>query len=253
MKNGSRRVIRPLLTLMLAMHMTAAHAEDAPQAIANAMPGTNISSTSATVIEGLYEVVAGDNVLYVDASGRYLVIGSIYDLQDDVDLSAERRAQVTTTSATTSTKAPNTPLSSLPLTAAITTGDGDRALTIVTDPQCSWCRRLWIESLESLEGTTVRHLLLNPSAQAVGILCAKNPGKALSEAFDIAVTTAKTPVPSARCGRLARAKIARVQAFAEAIGMLGTPILIRDDGAVHAGYLGRAELLNWLGGSSDET
>ena len=253
MKTRSRRVVTPLLTLMLAMHMTVTQAEDAPQAIANAMPGTNISSTSATVIEGLYEVVAGENVLYVDTSGRYLVIGSIYDLQEDVDLSAERRAQVTRTSAVTGSKTPSTPLETLPLTAAITTGDGDRALTIVTDPQCSWCRRLWIESLESLEGMTVRHLLLNPSAQAVGILCAKNPGKALSEAFDIAVTTAKTPVPSTRCRRLARAKIARVQAFAEEIGMLGTPILIRDDGAVHAGYLGRAELLNWLGDSSDET
>jgi ribosomal protein uS11 len=118
MKNESRRVVTPLLTLMLAMHMTAAHAEDAPQAIANAMPGTNISSTSATVIEGLYEVVAGDNVLYVDTSGRYLVIGSIYDLQEDVDLSAERRAQVTSTSAATGTKTPSTPPESLPLTAS---------------------------------------------------------------------------------------------------------------------------------------
>ncbi len=253
MKNESRRVISPLLTLMLAMHMTAAHAEDAPQTIADAMPGTNISSTAATVIEGLFEVIAGENVLYVDASGRYLVIGSIYDLQEDVDLSAERRAQVMRTSTVTDTKTPSTPPQSLPLTAAITIGDGDRALTIVTDPQCSWCRRLWIESLGSLDGVTIRHLLLNPTTQALGILCAKDPGKALSEAFDIAATTAKTPVPSTRCRRLARAKIARVQAFAEEIGMLGTPILIRDDGAVHAGYLGRAELLDWLGGTSDET
>ena len=252
MKNGSRRVITPLLTLTLAMHMTAARAEDAPQAIANAMPGPNISRTSATVIDGLFEVVAGENVLYVDKSGRYLVIGSIYDLQEDVDLSAARRAQVMSTSAVNGTKTRSAPTESLPLTAAITTGDGDRALTIVTDPQCGWCRRLWIESLDSLDGVTIRHLLLNPSAQAVGILCAKNPGKALSEAFDIAATTSKTPVPSTRCRRLARAKIARVQAFAEEIGVLGTPILIRDDGAVHAGYLGRAELLNWLGGSTDE-
>lgn len=243
----------PVLTLMLAMHMTAAHAEDTPQAIANSMPGTDISSTSATVIKGLYEVVAGDNVLYVDESGRYLVIGSIYDLQKDVDLSAERRAQVMRTSDVTGASTSTTPTESLPLTAAITTGHGDHALTIITDPQCSWCRRLWIESLESLEGMTIRHLLLNPSAQAMGILCAKDPGEALSEAFDVAGTTTKTPVPSTRCRRLARAKITRVQAFAEEIGMLGTPILIRDDGAVHAGYLGRAELLNWLGGAIDET
>ncbi|MEX2258972.1 MAG: DsbC family protein, partial [Woeseia sp.] len=170
MKNRSRRVVTPLLTLMLAMHMTAAHPEDAPPAIANAMPGTNISSTSATVIDGLYEVIAGNNVLYIDESGRYLVIGSIYDLQEDVDLSAARRAQVKRTSALSGSKTPGTAPASLPLTAAITTGDGDRTLTIVTDPQCGWCRRLWLESLSSLDGVTIRHLLLHPSAQALGIL-----------------------------------------------------------------------------------
>ncbi|MEX0824003.1 MAG: disulfide isomerase DsbC N-terminal domain-containing protein, partial [Woeseia sp.] len=132
MKSESRRAVTPLLTLMLAMHMTAAHPEDAPPAIANAMPGTHISSTSATVIDGLYEVVAGDNVLYVDESGRYLVIGSIYDLQEDVDLSAARRAQVTRASVGNRSKAPGTAPAPLPLTAAITTGDGDRTLTIVT-------------------------------------------------------------------------------------------------------------------------
>ena len=251
MKNASRRVVTTLLTLLLAIPMTAAHAEIAPPTLAAVLPGTTISSTSATVIDGLFEVVAGDNVLYVDASGRYLVIGSIYDLQDDVDLSAVRRAQVLTTA--TGTKTLSWPPQSLPLAAAITTGAGERALTIVTDPQCSWCRRLWVESLGSLDGVTIRHLLLNPTAQALGILCAKDPGKALSAAFDIAATTSKTPVPSARCRRLAKAKIARVQAFAAALGMLGTPILIRDDGAVHAGYLGRAELFNWLGGSTDAT
>ena len=69
-------------------------ADDTVQTIATAMPGTTIKSTMPTVIEGLYEVIAGENVLYVDTTGRYLVIGSIYDLKEDKDLSAARRAQL---------------------------------------------------------------------------------------------------------------------------------------------------------------
>lgn len=252
------RLFHSLLTLLLTVTGSVVQADDPPQSIANAMPGTDISSTAATVIDGLFEVVAGDNVLYVDTTGRYLVIGNIYDLHEDKDLSAERRAEVRKASGlaveTSIVPTSNTPSTrSLPLTSAITTGSGERSLTIITDPQCGWCRRLWLESLSRLDGITVNHLLLNTSAQSVGILCAPNPGKALGQAFEIGATTAKTPVPSARCRRQAAEKIARVVEFAEHLRLLGTPILIRDDGEVHAGYLGRTALMDWLEGASDAT
>lgn len=247
-----------LMALLVIVTSSVVQAENPPQTIANAMPGTDIRSTSTTVIDGLFEVVAGDNVLYVDTTGRYLVIGSIYDLQEDKDLSAERRSEVSKASRlaveTSIVSTSITPsVQSLPLTSAITTGSGERSLTIITDPQCGWCRRLWLESLSRLEGITVNHLLLNTSAQSVGILCAPDPGKALGLAFEIGATTAKTPVPSARCRRQATMKIARVVEFAEHLRLLGTPILIRDDGEVHAGYLGRTALMDWLEGVSDAT
>ena len=253
MKKPSRNSRSTVMVLMLAPAMMVAQAEDGPKSIANAMPGTDIRSISPTVIDGLFEVVAGKNVLYVDKTGRYLVIGSIYDLKEDKDLSAERRAEVTQTAIEPGASTSTTAVESWPASAAITTGDGDRSLTVITDPQCGWCRRLWIESLGSLDGVRINHLLLNESAQAVGILCADDPAKALGQAFNIAATTVKTPVPSARCRRQAREKIARVVRFAEGLRLVGTPILIREDGAVHAGYLGRAELLTWLGGTSNET
>ena len=63
---------RALPGLLLGLTAGAVIADEASETIAEAIPGTRISSTSPTVIDGLYEVVAGKNVLYVDKTGRYL-------------------------------------------------------------------------------------------------------------------------------------------------------------------------------------
>ncbi|HNP37383.1 MAG TPA: DsbC family protein [Woeseiaceae bacterium] len=251
MNTHSRTALLSLQALLLISPQGALRADDAAHTIASAMPGTPIKSTLPTVIEGLYEVVAGDNVLYVDTTGRYLVIGSIYDLKEDKDLSASRRAQVSQASAEPGLEQQRIRLDAVPLEAAITVGTGDRSLTVITDPGCAWCRRLWLESLNSLSGVRVHHLLLSRTPESLGILCAKDPGAALGRAFEVSATTAKTPVPSARCQSEAQAKIARVARFAERIGAVGTPVLIRDDGVIHAGFLGRDALMDWLGGDTD--
>lgn len=251
MSTRQRIALYFLHALLLVSPQGALLADEAAQTISGAMPGTTIKSTMPTVIEGLYEVVAGENVLYVDTTGRYLVIGSIYDLKDDKDLSAARREEVLRASVASGAPQPSTAIDAVPLEAAITVGAGDRSLTVITDPGCAWCRRLWLESLNNLSGVRVNHLLLSGMPEALGILCAKDPGAALGRAFEVSATTAKTPVPSARCRSEAQAKIARVARFAERIGVVGTPVLIRDDGVIHAGFLGRDALMDWLGGNTD--
>jgi len=251
MNTRQRITLFSLQALLFISPHEALLADDAAQTIATAMPGTTIKSTMPTVIEGLYEVIAGENVLYVDTTGRYLVIGSIYDLKEDKDLSAARRAQLSQESATLGAEQQRIRLDGVPLEAAITVGTGDRSLTVITDPGCAWCRRLWLESLESLSGVRVNHLLLSGTPEALGILCARDPAAALGRAFEVSATTAKTPMPSARCRSDAQAKIARVARYAERIGAVGTPVLIRDDGAIHAGFLGRDALMDWLGGDTD--
>ena len=237
---------------VLFLTMATAVAEQPEPGISDSLRGTAITSSTPSVIDGLTEVVADENVLYVDASGRYLVIGSIYDLHEDKDLTAERRAQVRQSQKWPSASNLTNRLDRLPDSAAITTGVGDRRLTVIMDPHCGWCRRLWAESLSDVEGVEVRHLFTIPSAEVVGILCAPHPGEALSRAFEVAATTTKTPVPTARCRRQASEAIGRVARFLESAGLSGTPILIRDDGDVHVGYLGRAALLSWLDGSSND-
>lgn len=249
---NTRTALFAFPALLLISPAGALLADEAAQTIAHAMPGTSITSTTPTVIDGLYEVIAGENVLYVDTSGRYLVIGSIYDLNEDKDLSAARREELRRASATLGVKQPRVQLDDVPVDAAITIGAGDRSLTVITDPGCSWCRRLWLESLSRLDGVRVHHLLLSDAPDALGILCAQDPAIALGRAYAVAATSPKTPLPSARCERVAQAKLTRVARFAERIGAVGTPVLIRNDGAIHSGFLGRDALIAWIGeGSSD--
>lgn len=239
---------------------SAVLADNAPETIASAMHGTQIESTSPTVIDGLYEVVAGENVLYVDKTGRYLVVGSIYDLKTDTDLSAERRAEVIEAKAVSVVTEEPQPavaeaLSSLMSARedlAIVTGSGDKVVTVLTDPDCGYCRRMWSETLSDVEGVQVRHVLLSRSDRSIGILCASDPSKALHSAFDVSGTTTKTPVPSSSCRRQATSKVNRVLRFVQSAGLPAvTPILIREDGVVHTGYLRRSDLINWIGGQTD--
>lgn len=240
------RRAQPIALMMLVITVTA-RAEETPTDL---LPGTAITSSRPSVIDGLTEIVAGENVLYVDTTGRYLVIGSIYDLAEDRDLSAERRAELERTRQDEGI-ATRIPLDQLPIDAGLATGNGPKSLTVIMDPACGWCRRLWAESLRDLAGVTVRHLLPQPSEQAIGILCASNPPEALARALEVAAVTQKTPVPSADCRRQAAEQIGRVTRFIDDAGLHGTPVLIREDGAVHRGYLSRRALRAWLDGGDE--
>jgi thiol:disulfide interchange protein DsbC len=239
-----KRIRRPMPSVLLILVISiTARAQEPP---GNLLPGTAITSSQPSVIDGLTEVVAGENVLYVDTTGRYLVIGSIYDLAEDRDLSAERRAELKR-----ARQGESVSLDQLPIDAGLTTGSGPKSLTVIMDPACGWCRRLWAESLRDLEGVTVHHLLPQASVQVIGILCASNPPEALARALEVAAITRKTPVPSAACRRQATQQIGRVAGFIEHADLHGTPVLIREDGAVHRGYLSRHALRAWLDGGDD--
>ena len=256
-------LIRPLWLFLMAnvaASGSAVLADSSPETLASAKHGTHIDSTSPTVIDGLYEVVAGENILYVDRTGRYLVVGSIYDLKTDTDLSAERRAEVRHAKANNpvvdepspSVAAALSSLMSAQEDLAIVTGSGETAVTLLTDPDCGYCRRMWSESLSSIEGVEVRHLLLSRSDKSKGIVCAEDPAHALHRAYEVSGTTAKTPIPSPSCKRAATSKLNRVLRFVQSAGLPSvTPILIREDGVVHVGYLRRSDLINWIGGQTD--
>ena len=212
------------------------------KSIRQALPNTQITSIQPTPIEGLVEIVAGRNVLYADPTGRYLLVGSLYDTHTATDLTAERKAESSAIE-----------WKNLPLDAAIKYGGkGSLKLAVFIDPDCPWCKKLH-QQLVSLKDIQVYALLypveeLHPGARSktAAILCAADPLKAL----DSAMTGAALPQSSdPACLDQATAKIANVERFARNHNLHGTPTLISGDGRVRAGFLDEQSLRAWLDAS----
>ncbi|RZL71779.1 MAG: DsbC family protein, partial [Sphingomonas sp.] len=58
------------------------------------LPKTQVSKVDCAIVDGLCEVTAGSNLFYVDRSGRYLIIGRVYDMETRQDLTATRLLEI---------------------------------------------------------------------------------------------------------------------------------------------------------------
>lgn len=216
------------------------------QAVHQALPSTKIDAIAPSPIPGLVEVVAGQNILYVDTSGRWLVVGHLYDLKTARDVTAERKAQLS-----------RLDWQELPLDAAVHYGEGPLRLAIFSDPDCPWCRKL-NKALRQAKGIEVWEIMfpvpaLHPTARdkAVGILCHAQPAEALAHVMDGKPIDGEPP--TADCTTWAQQRVDQAMAFGRAHGIQGTPTLVAPDGRVRNGYLPLDQLRIWLEEGVEDT
>ncbi len=200
-------------------------------------PATQFSKVSKTPLKGVYEVVMGPNVAYVDATGRHFLFGHLFDMQTQTDLTARQLVGGGAPAVTyeTAPPAPGTPidLAQLPLGDALkrVNGTGERMLVVFSDPLCPYCKRLDAD-LPELANTTV-YTFLTP-------ILGPNSRKA-----------AETLWAESAPGRDKElAAIDRNLALASRLGVNGTPTLIRADGQRTAGAMPPSDLAQWLDASA---
>ncbi len=159
----------------LALSCAAAHADTASDLKASIESNTKgkvvVTSVAPTAVNGIFEVVSGAEIFYVDSSGRYgFVDGRMMDLREGVDLTAQRLDIVS-----------RIDFRKLPLHLAIkeVRGSGKREMAIFEDPGCPVCRVL-SKFVSQLEDVTVYHFMLPvtdptsiPKVKAVWCLPAK--------------------------------------------------------------------------------
>ncbi len=198
-------------------------------------PSTVIKSVSSTNLPGVYEVVMGKNVAYVEESGRYFLFGHMFDMQTQTDLTegkimAEQVAKVD--------------FKKLPLKDAIkiVRGDGSRRVAIFSDPDCPYCKQLE-NNIANLTNVTIYLYLfpidqLHPQAKAksVGVWCAADQVKAWDGLM------LRNEVPTGQCEN----PVDRNIALAEAMGINGTPTVILPDGSIIPGAPSPAKLEQML-------
>ncbi len=201
-------------------------------------PATRFGEVNSTAWPGVFEVVMGSNLAYVDASGQYFMFGHLYDMKVQRDITAERKDLLT-----------RVDFAALPLNDAVkeVRGTGARVLAIFSDPDCPYCRRLEAE-IKTLTDVTLYTFLmpiasLHPDARgkAIAIWCAKDRVQAWH-----AVMWRDDAVSAKECAH----PIDRNVALGERLGISGTPTLVGSDGRLLAGAASLAQIEAWLGQST---
>lgn len=178
-------------------------------------------------IDGWYTVQTGSIVAYVSASGRYLLQGDLIDLDNQINLSeASRNIARRDLMATVSDDQ----------VIRFTPPDVKYKVSIFTDVECTYCRRLHSQIAEYLaDGIEVRYLLYprnGPASRSWStseqIWCAADRNNALTMA------KLDKKFPSQTCDA---SIIEKHYAMGRDVGLSGTPAIVLEDGTLISGYL----------------
>lgn len=226
------------VSLAHAQQAIPAATEESAPAIAEKFramyPNTRFTDVRKSKVVGLYEVVMGNNIAYTDDTGRYFIFGSLFDMREQVDLTAQRRQ------AGRKTEFPSQFLSNAIKTVK---GDGSRVVAVFSDPDCPYCKRLEGE-LARLDNVTIYTFMypleqLHPEAKtkAIAVWCSKDR----EQAWNQLVLTGAAPKLTA-CANPINDNLV----LGSRLGVTGTPTLIALDGRVLPGAAPAEKLDQWL-------
>jgi thiol:disulfide interchange protein DsbC len=246
---GSRFVgLRPIVALGAALMLSACSGEGAVAATAAPAKPVAASAAEATIrkvlaervpklpaidevtpspVPGLFEVrFAGTEIIYVDATGQFLLQGALIDTKTMANLTEQRVDRLTAVD-----------FKSLPLQDALVfkQGDGSRKLAVFADPNCGYCKR-FERDLLTVQNVTIYTFLMpilgpDSTVKSRDIWCAKDGAKAWrawmvdSVAPDKAADSCKPDV------------LARNVELGRKHRINGTPALLFEDGTRKPGAL----------------
>lgn len=227
-----------LLPLLAALAAPTLALEEAPAKIADKFkamyPNTAFKDIRKSQLSGIYEVVMGDNIAYTDESGRYFIFGHLYDMQEQVDITAKRRQESRKT---------EFPTQLLGNALKQVKGDGSRLLAVFTDPDCPYCKQLEDELLR-LDNVTIYRFLyplesLHPEAKtkAISVWCAPERNQAWTDLMMLG----KRPKLMACTNPINDNLVLGTR-----LGVVGTPTLIAADGRLLPGASTAERIDQWL-------
>lgn len=229
-------MMKKLLSLMVAgaLSLGTAMADEAQaRAALEQKLGIPASELSAAPIEGFFQVVTPQGMLYISEDGRRLLHGSIYDVENgmmnltELAMGSVRKAK----------------LEAFEKDMIVFPAKNEKhVVTVFTDISCGYCRKLHDDMAKYNEkGITIRYLAFPRGGQGTAawtemehVWCAEDPKKAL--------TLAKASGKSGS-NKTCDAHIAEQYALGGTFGVNGTPALVLESGAMVPGYLPPDRLL----------
>jgi len=174
---------------------------------------------------GMYEVITQGKVFYISKDYKYVFIGNIIDVINKKNITIERIKEIR-----------KIQWSDLPLSDAIAIkrGDGSHKVSIFTDPDCPFCRKLH-EELYKLDNVTIYVFLyplvqLHPEAKkkSIAIWCSDDRENSLKVVMDGKKINNRKDCTN---------PIDRNITFGKAHNIDGTPAIIFQSGEVIQGYI----------------
>jgi thiol:disulfide interchange protein DsbC len=233
-----KRTVAAVIWLSLTLAAYAQQPDEAPPQIVTKFkamyPNTNFNQIRKSQLPGLYEVVMGENIAYTDETGRYFMFGHLYDMKEQVDVTAKRKLD---------SKKSEFPSQFLANAIKTVKGDGSRVVAVFSDPDCRYCKRLEAE-LARLDNVTIYTFLyplesIHPEAKSksISVWCSPDRAKAWAQAVH------EGSVPKlVACNNPINDNLV----LGSRLGVVGTPTMIALDGRVLPGAVPVERLDQWL-------
>ncbi len=198
------------------------------------------AAASAEIVEApaknVYQVELGGSFYFAYVDGDHVLFGDLIDTKNKVNLGTQAKS-----------KRMAKVISEVPTSKMIVYGpkDAKRHITVFTDIDCGYCRKLHREVPQLTDaGIQVRYLAFpragvgsNSHKKYVSVWCNDDQRTALTDA------KAGTSVPTASCEN----PVAETYQLGQQVGVEGTPTIIFDDGTMTPGYIPSDQLIKRLG------
>ena len=222
------------LTIM-GLSISHANEDTVRSALNKSMPTLKIDSVKPSPAKGLYEVVAGANILYVSEDGKYLLQGHLIDLEAKKDLTEVKLADTR--------KLAIEELGEEQMI-IFKPEKSKYKVSVFTDIDCGYCRKLHSEMDQYMaEGISIQYLFYPRAGKgsdsynkAVSVWCADDRNAALTAAKKGESTETKTcdnPVDE------------HMQLGVE-FETRGTPMIVTEKGNIFPGYVPAKQLAKAL-------
>ena len=226
--------IQYFFTLILVFTSTSIFADDAieqlKQKLKIKMPGIDITQITKSPVDGLFQVISGSQVVYMTKDARYMVDGDLVDLMSKRNFTEEAKSGMRMAS-----------IDSLGEDQMLiyTPKKIEHTVTIITDINCPYCRRLHDEMDEYMKlGVRVRYIFMPLKGQddfdkTVSVWCSEDRNLSLD------IVKSGGSVESKKCDN----PIKQHLALSRKMGVRGTPAIIMEDGTMLPGYVPISKLI----------
>ena len=193
-------------------------------------PRVEVTSVSPSPAPGWIEVIAGTQVIYVDESGKYMMYGSLVEIDGSRNLTEQAMSNVRLKAME---KIDETEM------VVYRPEKVEHTVTIVTDIDCPYCRKLHSEMDEYIENNIKVQYLLMPLKgrvsyqKSLSVWCSDDKNLALD------IAKAGGSLDQESCEH----PLAKHESVSRALGIRGTPAILLEDGTLLPGYVPIKDLI----------